>query len=108
MVNGRVRGSSVKIFDQKKRHAAEMIAVQMAQKNHIETARIDGGALHRKQRARPAVQEKQPIGGFDQISALMASATAECIAAAENVEFHARRLFRCNRLTPRKTTCNEN
>ena len=49
----------------------------------------DGRVHHRQQRGRPAVQKEYATGSFDEITALIASATTERIAAAQNVKFHA-------------------
>ena len=69
-------------------NAAEMIAMQMAQKDRIDAPWIEAGALHRQQGRRPAVEQKQLVRRFDKVTALIAPAAAKGIAAAENVQFH--------------------
>ena len=102
-------GLAVKIVDEKKRQATEVITVKMAENDRIQAARVKTGALHREQGRRPAIEEKQPVAGLDQIPALMAPTTAEGVAAAKNVKSHrpnnspAQILFKVNNThTPRR------
>ena len=45
-----------KIFDKEKRNTAEMIAVEVAQNDGVQTPRVKTGAFHRQQRGRSTVQ----------------------------------------------------
>ena len=60
----------------------------MAEKDDIQAPGIETCFFHCQQCRWPAVHEKEPIGGFDEITALVAPAITESIATAENVKFH--------------------
>lgn len=79
----------MQILDKQEGNAAEMIAMKMAEKNGIDPRRIEPRPFHRQQRGRSAVQKENATGSFDEITALIASAATERIAAAQNVKFHA-------------------
>lgn len=65
-----------------------MIAVKMAKDDDIQTPRVEAGTFHREQRRWAAIQQKQSVAGFDQITALVAAAVAKSITATENMESH--------------------
>ncbi len=72
----------------KKRQTGKVIAVEMAEENDIQTARIEAGSFHGQQCCRPAIHEKEPVGSFNEITALIAPAAAEGISTAKNMKFH--------------------
>jgi hypothetical protein len=78
----------MKKLDEQERQAAEVIAVEMADKNRVQTARVVARALHGQQGRRAAVQEKKSVFGLEEISALVAPAAAKGVAATEYVKFH--------------------
>lgn len=94
---------SIEILDQEKRQTAEMIAVEVAENDRVETPRIESGPLHGEERGRAAIEQKQPIACVDEIAALITPAAAEGIAATENVEFH--RLVPSERLQNHRRCC---
>jgi hypothetical protein len=65
-----------------------VIAMEMAEKNHIQPPRIKPCPFHRQQGCRPTVHEEEPIRGFDEISTLVATAVTEGISTAKNMKFH--------------------
>src|SRR3972149_9899998 len=87
-VQGFSAGALMEKLDEQERQAAEVIAVEMADKNHVQTPRVETCALHGQQGRGSAVQKKRPVAGLDEISALVAAAAAKSIAAAENMQFH--------------------
>src|SRR5687768_10513381 len=52
-------------FDEEKRQAAKVIAMQVAQEDDIELARIKSELLEREQRSRAAVEQEQAVRGLD-------------------------------------------
>jgi len=78
----------VQITDEKERETAKVIAMEMAEKNDIQPSRIKACPFHRQQRRRPTVHEKEPVGGVDEITTLVAAAVTERISTAENMKFH--------------------
>lgn len=67
-----------------------MVTVEMAEKNNIEAPRIEAGSFHPQQCRRPTVHEKESIGGFNEITALIAAAITESISTTDNVKLHHR------------------
>ena len=67
-----------------------MVAVEVAQKDRVDTRGVESRALQREERRRAAVEEKHAAAGLDEIAAVVAPAAAESVAAAENRELHAR------------------
>jgi len=78
----------MKKLDEQERQAAEVIAVEMADKNRVQTTRVVARALHSQQGRGAAVQKKVSLIGFDEVCALVAPAAAKSVAAAEYVKFH--------------------
>jgi hypothetical protein len=85
---GLIARTLVEIADEKKWQTAKVIAMEVAQKNNIQPARIEARPFHGEQACRAAVHEEKPVGSLNEISALVAPAVTKCIAAAENVKFH--------------------
>jgi hypothetical protein len=78
----------IEIIEKKEGHPRAMIAVKMAQKDGIQLGRMKPRPLHGRQCRGTAVQEKEPVWRFYQVTAVVPSPAAKGIAAAENVEFH--------------------
>src|SRR3989304_7644223 len=62
-MQGFVAGRLMEKFDEQKRQAAEVIAVEMADKNRVQTARVETCALHGQQGRGTAVQKKRRGAG---------------------------------------------
>jgi hypothetical protein len=65
-----------------------VIAMDVAEKNHIQSTRIKTCPFHRQQGCRSAVHKEEPIGGFNEIATLIPTAVTESIATAKNVKLH--------------------
>jgi hypothetical protein len=78
----------IEVTDEKEWQAAKVIAMEMAQKNDIQSSRIKARPLHGQQARWAAVHEKKPVGGLNEISALVAPAVTKSIATAKNMKFH--------------------
>jgi hypothetical protein len=82
-----------------------MVAMQMADDDHVEIIGGPAQALEGGQDGRPAIQQEGGFAGLDQIAARQPAAAAERIAAAQNCQSHAsliRALFDQIRRPPRK------
>src|SRR3989304_2676138 len=88
-------GPLMEKLDEQERQAAEVIAVEMADKNHVQTPRVETCALHGQQGRGTAVQKKRPVAGLDEISAWVPPAVAKGVGGPEYVKFHA--AARCNK-----------
>ena len=78
----------IEITDEKEWQTTKVITMQMAEKNDIQPSRIEACLFHGQQTCWTAVHEKKPVGGLNEISALVAPAVTEGIATAENMKFH--------------------
>ena len=78
----------IEIADEKEWQTAKVIAMQMAEKNNIQSSWIEARPFHRQQARWAAVHEKKPVGRLNEISALVAPAVTKRIATAENMKFH--------------------
>jgi hypothetical protein len=78
----------MEIAYEKEWQTAKVIAMEMAQKNDIQPTRIEARPFHGQQARRPAIHEEKPVGGLNEISALVAPAVTKSITAAENMKFH--------------------
>jgi hypothetical protein len=78
----------IEITDEKEWQTAKVIAMQMAEKNDIQPSRIETCPFHRQQARWAAVHEKKPVGGLNEISALVTPAVTKSIATAKNMKFH--------------------
>jgi hypothetical protein len=76
------------LMQQEERHAAEMIAMQVAEEDRVDPTRIDAEAAHADQRGGAAVDQKPFRARGHREAGLQPSAAAERITATENPDPH--------------------
>ncbi len=71
-----------------KGHAAEMIAMAVADDDGVHRVEADARAFQRERRIRAAIEHQPAVGGIEQIAAMEASARVEGVAASDDSQFH--------------------
>ena len=82
MVSGFVRLAMNWGMHQEEGDTAEMITVEMAEQNTIDTRRIDVLLLHGKQYGRTTIEQQDLVLGLDIEAGLEAAAATKSVAAA--------------------------
>ena len=66
-----------------------MIAMQMADQDHVDVGRLEVHALHRAQGRRSNLHQDSATGAIDDISRLKATVTGKRVAGTEHRQFEA-------------------
>jgi hypothetical protein len=70
------------------REAAEVVAVQMGQKDPADRSRVHAGPLHRDQRGRPAVDQERPARALQEEARLKAPSAPKRVARPEELKLN--------------------
>ena len=76
------------LVEEQEGQAAEMVAVAMADDHRVDARDGKPAAFEGQRGIRAAIEQQAAFGGFEEVGAMEAPARAECVAAADDCQFH--------------------